>query len=198
MTGGVVRAILWAQGNEGLEPRSPQEECFMAWKPSVFCRMAILLVACVGFALYHRHWVGFAGAWFFAILAPSSSVVPIATQTMAEHRMYLPLAAIVVPLVIGLYLLAGRTSFLVCAVLAVVLGGIAIRRNEDYRSAVTLWGDTSRKLPGSSRAHFNFANALMLARHQPEAILRTPWRRAILGYCSHRPADARRHWPISK
>jgi hypothetical protein len=36
---------------------------------------------------------GFLGGWFFLILAPTSTVVPIAEQPMAESRMYLPLAA---------------------------------------------------------------------------------------------------------
>ena len=35
---------------------------------------------------------GFPGAWFFLILAPTSSVLPIVTEVAAEHRMYLPLA----------------------------------------------------------------------------------------------------------
>ena len=40
--------------------------------------------------------VGFLGGWFFATLAPSSSVLPLATEIAAERRMYLPLAALVV------------------------------------------------------------------------------------------------------
>jgi len=44
---------------------------------------------------------GFAGAWFFLILAPSSSVVPIVTEIIAEHRMYLSLAAVIAVVVIG-------------------------------------------------------------------------------------------------
>ena len=46
---------------------------------------------------------GFLGVWFFAILAPSSSVVPLAGQTEAEHRMYLPLAAVVTLVVLAAY-----------------------------------------------------------------------------------------------
>ena len=38
---------------------------------------------------------GLLGAFFLAVLAPTSSIVPVATQTVAEHRMYLPLAAVV-------------------------------------------------------------------------------------------------------
>ena len=61
------------------------------------------LLAGVAFALVRRPAVGFLGVAFFAILAPSSSVVPVATQVMAEHRMYLPLAPVVVLAVIGFY-----------------------------------------------------------------------------------------------
>ena len=60
-----------------------------------------LLGAATVAALCRWPKVGFLGAWFFAILAPTSSVVPVATQTVAEHRMYLPLAAVLTGLVVG-------------------------------------------------------------------------------------------------
>jgi tetratricopeptide (TPR) repeat protein len=41
-------------------------------------------------------WFGFLGAWFFLILAPSSSVVPIVTEIAAERRVYLAIAAVIV------------------------------------------------------------------------------------------------------
>jgi protein O-mannosyl-transferase len=59
-------------------------------------------------ALYRAPFVGFLGAWFFVTLAPTSSVVPIATEVGAERRMYLPLAGLVVLIVIGGYWLAAR------------------------------------------------------------------------------------------
>ncbi|MBA4017430.1 MAG: hypothetical protein C0483_09680 [Pirellula sp.] len=43
-----------------------------------------------------RPWVGFVGTWFFFILAPTSSFVPIVTEIGAERRMYLPLVAVLV------------------------------------------------------------------------------------------------------
>ena len=46
-------------------------------------------------------WLGFLGAWFFMTLAPSSSVVPIATEMAAERRIYLALAAVVVLVLVG-------------------------------------------------------------------------------------------------
>ena len=50
-----------------------------------------------------RKWpAGFAGAVFFLALAPTSSLLPIPTEVAAEHRMYLPLAAVIALMFIGL------------------------------------------------------------------------------------------------
>ncbi|MGH7996868.1 MAG: tetratricopeptide repeat protein, partial [Opitutaceae bacterium] len=106
-------------------------------------------------ALWRRSAAGFAGAWFFAILAPSSSFLPIASQTMAEHRMYLPLAAVVAVAVMGLYALVGRRSLALWPVLACVLGWMTFVRNETYGSKLALWRDTAAKAPRSARARYN-------------------------------------------
>lgn len=45
-------------------------------------------------ALWRRSPLGFLGAWFFGILAPTS-LAPGTTQMIVEHRMYLPLAAVI-------------------------------------------------------------------------------------------------------
>ena len=59
----------------------------------------ILLLATLGlgtlWAFIRRQPVAFFGVWFFLILAPSSSILPIASEVAAEHRMYLPLAAVI-------------------------------------------------------------------------------------------------------
>ena len=112
-----------------------------------------------------RRALGFCGAWCFLILAPSSSVVPLVTQTMAEHRMYLPLAALVVPLSFVLCLRA--TWF--AAALALLSGGLTFARNHDYRDAVALWADTAAKRPTNARAHHNLALALHHAGRFAEA-----------------------------
>ena len=60
---------------------------------------ALLLIGLAGvllWALIKRPAMGFLGAWLFALLAPSSSLVPVASQSVAEHRMYLPVAAVLV------------------------------------------------------------------------------------------------------
>ena len=53
--------------------------------------------------------LGFLGAWFFLILAPTSSFRQ-ASEVVAERRMYLPLAAVVVLAVMAIYAWAGRRA----------------------------------------------------------------------------------------
>src|SRR5262249_38465279 len=60
----------------------------------------LLLIAAV-WALTRRPALGFLGASFFLVLAPSSSIVPLVTQTIAEHRMYLPLAGVIALIIFG-------------------------------------------------------------------------------------------------
>ena len=65
---------------------------------------------------------GFLGVWFFGILAPTSSIVPIATEVGAERRMYLPLVAVIVLVVLAYGGSSGRGSrWRVAVVLAAVL-----------------------------------------------------------------------------
>ena len=117
------------------------------------------LIAGTVFSLWRRPVLGFFGAWFFAILAPSSSVVPLVTQTVAEHRMYLPLAAVMTLAAVGIQAAARRHSGVVFAALAVGFGLLTARRNGDYRSAVAIWSDTVAKVPDNARAHNNLGNA---------------------------------------
>jgi hypothetical protein len=70
----------------------------------------VALLAAVVAVFVWRPKIGFLGVWFFVTLAPTSSVVPIATEVGAERRMYLPLAAIVVLVVMGAALLWERLT----------------------------------------------------------------------------------------
>ncbi len=49
--------------------------------------------------------LAFLGAWFFLVLAPSSSFVPIRTEIAAERRMYLALVPVLIAIVMGIELL---------------------------------------------------------------------------------------------
>jgi tetratricopeptide (TPR) repeat protein len=126
------------------------------------CALAVgsLALGSVFLFLGRRHAAaGFLGVWFFLILAPTS-VVPVATQTMAEHRMYLPLAAVVALFVLGVFSLLGTRSWPLLGLLALGLGILTARRNEDYASAVRLWRDTVSKAPDNARAHCALGFAL--------------------------------------
>jgi tetratricopeptide (TPR) repeat protein len=149
----------------------------------------IIAVLVAGMIAGLRRWpaIGFAGLWFFAILAPSSSIVPVATETMAEHRMYLPLAAVAALLVLGSYALAGRRSLPVLLAFAIVLGFLTLRRNEDYSSALAIWSDTVAKSPGNARAQNQLGFELLKTGRNSEAL--QPLEEAV----RLEPADAEAH-----
>lgn len=123
--------------------------------PSVLVRSALLLLPLlVGTAAALRKWpvVGFFGAVFFLILAPTSSIVPVATQTIAEHRMYLALAALAGGVAILCYRIIGKHAVWILALLAVPLGVVSHERNKVYLTARALWEDTVFKMPDNIRA----------------------------------------------
>lgn len=131
--------------------------------PSEVALPAAALAALLAFAAYSlRRWpaVGFAWAWFFVALAPTTSFVPLGGQPMADHRMYLPLAALVAMAVLGGWRLAGRGSFVLFGALAIGLGCLSYQRNKDYGSASQIWSDTVAKVPQSARAHAYYGLAL--------------------------------------
>jgi len=119
-----------------------------------------VLLAGTATALWRWPVIGFAGAWFFVILAPTSSVVPIFRQPMAESRMYLSLAAVIGLVVLGLNTWIGRRGLVVLAGAAVGLGWLSVARNHDYRSKFAIWHDAATKCPGNARAHYETGNAL--------------------------------------
>ena len=138
--------------------------------PSVLVGVLLLLTA---WALVRRPRLGYLGAWFFLILAPTASVMPLADLAV-EHRMYLPLAAAVVLVVLGgwelLGFLARRPSLSggtpgwlgtgTVLVLVLLLGWRTISRNEDYRDPVTMWTAVVAQRPQNARAHDNLGRFL--------------------------------------
>ena len=111
-------------------------------------------------ALRQRPVLGFIGAWFFVILAPSSSIVPLTTQTIAEHRMYLPLISVLVLVGAVIHRLAGNRPLLAGGLLAAILASGTVLRNFDYRSEVKLWSDLLAHQPANARVHASLGYAL--------------------------------------
>ncbi len=122
--------------------------------------LLLVLLTCSGVALARRSPLGFLGLWFFAILAPSSSFVPIGTEPMAEHRLYLPLAAVVAFVVTGLYAVAGRRSLFLWPAVAAALAILTVQRNAVYRTDLDLWRDTVARAPHNGRALYNLGIVL--------------------------------------
>lgn len=59
------------------------------------------LLAATVVAMFRWPPLGFAGCWLFLTLAPTSSVVPIATEVGAERRMYLPLVSLIALVIVS-------------------------------------------------------------------------------------------------
>jgi len=135
------------------------------------------LVAATVWALLRKPAVGYLGAWFFLLLAPTSSVLPLLRELAAERRMYLPLVALVTLAVAGaavaLRSLDARArriagwSALACVV--AVYGGMTARRNLDFRTEIGLFEATVATRPDNARAHNNLGYALFRQGRLAEA-----------------------------
>jgi len=144
---------------------------------------ALILVVLATGVLVALKWqpaIGFVGAWFFVILAPTSSLVPMAGSPVEEHRMYLPLAAVATLGVVGAVALGKRLFtkqqgvLLGCVAggsVAVLLTFLTIQRNQDYDSELTIWRDTVEKCPTNPRAYNNLGLALFQPGQVQEAIV---------------------------
>ncbi len=140
---------------------------------------AVALLGIATLALFaRRRAVAFPAAWFFVILAPTSSIVPIVTEVGADRRMYLPLAGVIALAVTGGYALlwwvAARRARLIgaCAVAAVaaLLAWATVKRNAEYRSPIVLWQAVRDADPGNFRAPNNLGILLQEQGSMEEAI----------------------------
>jgi len=126
--------------------------------PSAAVVVPLLVATFVTF----RRWpvAGFCGAWFFAVLAPTS-LAPGTIQMIVEHRMYLPLAAVLVLGAVGLHAWFGRRAFFLLGACALALAALTVHRNHDYRSRLSLWSATVALRPDNPRAREGLAEALV-------------------------------------
>jgi tetratricopeptide (TPR) repeat protein len=132
----------------------------LSWGTLPSALVTLGLLASTVWALVKRPALGFLGTFFFAILAPSSSFIPVVTETVAEHRMYLPLVSVVTLAVVALSRVLGRGFLPVCGALAAVLLALTWRRNETYQDAEGLWRSAVSARPLNERAHNNLGYIL--------------------------------------
>jgi tetratricopeptide (TPR) repeat protein len=140
-------------------------------------------------ALRRPSVAGFLTAAFLLLLAPTTSVVPIAEQPIAENRAYLALAVVVsaAAILVRRRVRPPVVAGAMVALAAVGLGALTIARNHDYRTDSALWSDTAAKRPQNPRAHFNLGLILLRLDRPAEALER--FQTAI----RLRPGDSRAH-----
>ena len=147
---------------------------------------ALVVVALIAGAAAARRrypWLTFCACWFFLILAPTSSIVPLGTELVAERRMYLPSAAVLAVVVLGLRAVLARQAGpdrrtvriaapVGVAVLGAALALLSWRRIGDYRTVLAIWTDTVEKSPRSPTAQNNLGMALAQQGRMEEAVAR--------------------------
>jgi tetratricopeptide (TPR) repeat protein len=120
---------------------------------------ALVALLCGALAL-SRRW---RAAWWFAgaliLLAPTSSIAPLADLT-AERRMFLPLASLSLGAGAVIANLAGRRARAVGVALALALCIASWRRTQTFSSEVALWRDAEAKAPTKVRPKLQLARAL--------------------------------------
>ena len=130
----------------------------------------LLLFSASAYCCFKRSALGFLGLSFFILLAPSSSIFPLADPVF-EHRMYLPLALVVGAAAIMLSRLLGRLFLPLCAVCAASLAFATYDRNQEFKDEIALWKSAIQFSDQNARAHTNLGT-LYLARGEVEAALR--------------------------
>ena len=130
----------------------------------------LLLLAATGYALWRRPALGFLGAWYFLILAPTSSIIGGTRQMLAEHRIYLSLAALTVLATLAAQRSLGRRWWLAPLCAATALGAATIHRNTDYASAISLYHETAAQRPANGYARYNLGQAYAESGRHVEAI----------------------------
>lgn len=117
-----------------------------------------LLGATIGLWFWRPRWA-WLGAMFFLLLAPTSSIMPIVSEAIAERRMYLPMLAVLIPALLGVFWIGervGRALFGLSpwrgAWLALPLAAVVfVEARETARYArvfdndMTLWSDVVAK-----------------------------------------------------
>lgn len=153
----------------------PVRSTFASVWPYALGLGAVLAISLWG-ALRNRPWA-FLAAWFFVILAPTSSIVPIQDPAF-EHRMYLSLIAVIAGLVfvVDSILRMLPSSVRIGVAVALTLGllasltGRTILRNEDYKSETKLVAGTVALRPENSRSRTIYAGHLLQMGLAKEAL----------------------------
>jgi protein O-mannosyl-transferase len=183
-----VRLLFWPDGLTFDYGRSPIHG--LAGVPGAIGLMAAGAATLVAWRRLQWQWLGFLGAWFFLLLGPSSSFVPIRTEIAAERRVYLACAAIILLFVIALERLIRRRALRTAVITAIGLLMISatFRRSAMYSDLRVRWLDGIARTPTNGRAYQNLASAELRADPPRAAQADSALRRAMAVDSSYIPA----------
>jgi hypothetical protein len=173
-----LRLSVWPSGLRGAYDWAVISDLREVWLAGLG---VLALLAATVFA-WRRHagpgWLawGWLGALFFLLLAPTSTVMPIVTELVAERRAYLPMLFGIVPVVVAIdrLMAAGarrrgwlqRTGDVLTAVvlsgIVIALGSVSRDRVAVHASEATFWADAESKHDPESHT---FLAGLILANH---------------------------------
>lgn len=165
--------------------------------PLAWCGVGGLLLA--AFAAFRVRvsapLVPFGIVWFFAVLAPSSSVIAL-REGMAEHRVYLAVAGLLIALsTVQFRPLEGarrpgpsvRVGYKVAGVLVLlVLSALTLRRNEVWASPASLWTEAVSRASGMWEPRYALGDALREAGNCAAAV--AEYRQVVAMRPAHRDA----------
>lgn len=146
-------------------------------RAALFALPLLLALAGTIFALVRFPRAGFVAAWFFILLAPTSSFIPVAFSPVADSRLYLPLAGLVTGAVLLVHAGFGRRALAGLLTVALAAGLLTYARNRVFQTSLSLWADTVAKQPDNAAARVNLADVLSRVGRNEDAI--THLRRAL-------------------
>lgn len=115
--------------------------------------------------------------FFFLALSVESSVIPI-RDVMFEHRMYLPMAGLMMfASALAFKYIPRRVALSALVGLALILSAATFARNITWQSSIALWKDATVKSPRKPRTFTNLAFAYSSAADKQQA--EQYYRRAI-------------------
>ena len=148
----------------------PLYRSFFEYPTFLSVSFLLFLIALAVYLINKKRLISFSIFFFFIVLAPSSSIVPL-WDFMVEYRLYLPLLSygLIVALVFA-YLYQFLTCYCSKKMAFGVVSGaslllisfysaLTIERNHIFKDDLTLWSDAAKKSPYKMRVHHNLGRA---------------------------------------
>jgi len=137
--------------------------------PTFLASGAVILLMIAGAVMMRKklRTYSFFILWFFIMLIPTSSVIPLYPVIMNEHRIYLAGAGLV-----AVFVLAStkKSTLLLMAVLLVLCASLTVKRNSEWKDSFTLWSAVAREYPDNYMAYFNLGVAHVASEQYDKGI----------------------------